>query len=132
MAAARDRKRRMVSELIDLHLDNYKRSGAELIIGSGRFIGPKTLEVTLPDAQARIAGRLPRSKSRPIPTLIALTRPQVQSCNAAHKRCAREGSPYPRLTSPRWAASATASVRPTALSFSKMALTWFFTVCSLM
>jgi hypothetical protein len=36
---------------------------------------------------------------------------------------ARERQPYPMLTSPRWAASATACVRPTALSFSKMACT---------
>jgi pyruvate/2-oxoglutarate dehydrogenase complex dihydrolipoamide dehydrogenase (E3) component len=34
MSAVRDRKRRMVSDLIDAHLDNYKRSGAELILGS--------------------------------------------------------------------------------------------------
>jgi hypothetical protein len=53
MSAVRDRKRRMVSGEIDAHLDNYKRSGAELIIGSGRFIGPKTLEATLPDGTTR-------------------------------------------------------------------------------
>jgi pyruvate/2-oxoglutarate dehydrogenase complex dihydrolipoamide dehydrogenase (E3) component len=34
MSAVRDRKRRMVDGLIQLHLDNYKRSGAELIIGA--------------------------------------------------------------------------------------------------
>jgi pyruvate/2-oxoglutarate dehydrogenase complex dihydrolipoamide dehydrogenase (E3) component len=53
MSAVRDRKRKMVSSLIDVHLDNYKRSGAELILGSGRFIGPKTLEATLPDGTRR-------------------------------------------------------------------------------
>jgi pyruvate/2-oxoglutarate dehydrogenase complex dihydrolipoamide dehydrogenase (E3) component len=53
MSAVRDRKRRMVSGEINAHLDNYKRSGAELIIGSGRFIGPKTLEATLPDGTSR-------------------------------------------------------------------------------
>jgi pyruvate/2-oxoglutarate dehydrogenase complex dihydrolipoamide dehydrogenase (E3) component len=53
MSAVRDRKRRMVSDLIDVHLDNYKRSGAELILGSGRFIGPKTLEATLRDGTSR-------------------------------------------------------------------------------
>ena len=36
----------MVESLIQLHLNNYKESGAELIIGEGRFVGPKTLEVT--------------------------------------------------------------------------------------
>src|SRR5258705_2054674 len=39
MSGVRDRKRRMVSGLIDAHLDNYKRSGAELVLGSARFIG---------------------------------------------------------------------------------------------
>src|ERR1700741_701423 len=34
MSAVRDRKRRMVSGLVDVHLDNFKSSGAELIIGS--------------------------------------------------------------------------------------------------
>jgi len=53
MSGVRDRKRRMVSGEIGAHLDNYKRSGAELIIGSGRFIGPKTLEATLPDGTSR-------------------------------------------------------------------------------
>jgi NAD(P)-dependent dehydrogenase (short-subunit alcohol dehydrogenase family) len=37
--------------------------------------------------------------------------------------CARARQLYPMLTNPRWAASATASVRPTALSFSKIAVT---------
>jgi pyruvate/2-oxoglutarate dehydrogenase complex dihydrolipoamide dehydrogenase (E3) component len=53
MSVVRDRKRKMVSSLIDVHRDNYKRSGAELILGSGRFIGPKTLEATLPDGTRR-------------------------------------------------------------------------------
>ena len=53
MSVVRDRKRKMVSSLIDVHLDNYKRSGAELILGSGRFIGPNTLEATLPDGTRR-------------------------------------------------------------------------------
>ena len=53
MSGVRDRKRRMVSGEINAHLENYKRSGAELIIGSGRFIGPKTLEATLPDGTSR-------------------------------------------------------------------------------
>ena len=43
----RDRKRRMVSGLNELYLDNYKKSGAEFIFGSGRFIGPRTVEATL-------------------------------------------------------------------------------------
>jgi pyruvate/2-oxoglutarate dehydrogenase complex dihydrolipoamide dehydrogenase (E3) component len=46
MAAVRERKRRMVAGLVDVHLDNYKGSGAKLVMGSGRFIGPKTIQVT--------------------------------------------------------------------------------------
>jgi pyruvate/2-oxoglutarate dehydrogenase complex dihydrolipoamide dehydrogenase (E3) component len=53
MRAVRDRKRQMVSGLNSLYLDNYKQTGGELILGSGRFIGPRTLEVTLPDGATR-------------------------------------------------------------------------------
>src|SRR5215831_10068052 len=45
MAAVRERKRKMVAGLVDVHLDSYKKSGAELIMGSGRFVAPKTIEV---------------------------------------------------------------------------------------
>src|SRR5262245_60170315 len=45
MAKVRQRKREMVEGLIALHLDLYRKSGAELIMGDGRFVGPKTLEV---------------------------------------------------------------------------------------
>ena len=53
MSAVRERKRRMVLSLIDTHLAAYKDSGAELIMGSGRFIGPRTVEVTLNDGSKR-------------------------------------------------------------------------------
>src|SRR5258708_4094343 len=43
------RKREMVDGLIAMHLDRYKASGAELIMGTGRFIAPKTIEVKLND-----------------------------------------------------------------------------------
>ena len=46
------RKREMVDGLIAMHLDRYKASGAELIMGAGRFIAPKTLEVSLNDGGA--------------------------------------------------------------------------------
>ena len=49
MSVVRGRKRRMVSSWNNVYLDNYRKSGAEFILGSGRFIGPKTLEVTLHD-----------------------------------------------------------------------------------
>ena len=53
MAKVRERKREMVAAQVDAHLQNYKASGAELIMGSGRFVGPKTLEVSLNDGGVR-------------------------------------------------------------------------------
>ena len=53
MPAVRARKRAMVSGLNDMYLDNFKQTGAEFILGSGRFVGPKTLEVTLPGGTIR-------------------------------------------------------------------------------
>ena len=54
MTGVRERKRKMVTGLVDLHIDNYKKSGAELVMGSGRFIAPKTLEVTAADGSVRV------------------------------------------------------------------------------
>lgn len=54
MSIVRDRKRKMVNELIEMHLDHFKESNAELLMGSGRFIGPKTIEVSLPDGSTKI------------------------------------------------------------------------------
>ena len=48
------RKRAMVDSLIAIHLDKYKASGAELIMGMGRFIGPKTIEATLTTGGTRV------------------------------------------------------------------------------
>src|SRR5258708_1933433 len=48
------RKREMVDGLIAMHLDRYKASGAELIMGTGRFIASKTIEVQLNDGGARV------------------------------------------------------------------------------
>ena len=54
MARVRERKRKMVGDLVEIHLANYKASGAELIMGSGRFIGPKTIEVALTGGGTRV------------------------------------------------------------------------------
>jgi pyruvate/2-oxoglutarate dehydrogenase complex dihydrolipoamide dehydrogenase (E3) component len=54
MATVRRRKREMVDRQIAKHLQNYKASGAELIMGNGRFVAPKTLEVTLNDGGRRL------------------------------------------------------------------------------
>jgi pyruvate/2-oxoglutarate dehydrogenase complex dihydrolipoamide dehydrogenase (E3) component len=49
MAKVRQRKREMVEGLITLHLKLYRESGAELIMGDGTFVAPKTLQVRLRD-----------------------------------------------------------------------------------
>jgi pyruvate/2-oxoglutarate dehydrogenase complex dihydrolipoamide dehydrogenase (E3) component len=53
MPAVRARKREMVSGLNDVYLENFRQTGAEFILGSGRFVAPKTLEVDLPGATKR-------------------------------------------------------------------------------
>jgi len=76
MAAVRDRKRKMVDGLVDMHLANFKASGAELVMGSARFIGPKTLQVALSDGGTRVVrgdkviiGTGTRATIEPIPGL---------------------------------------------------------------
>jgi pyruvate/2-oxoglutarate dehydrogenase complex dihydrolipoamide dehydrogenase (E3) component len=54
MAKVRQRKREMVEGLVALHLDLYRKSGTELIMGDGRFVAPKTLEVRLRDGGTRV------------------------------------------------------------------------------
>jgi len=54
MAKVRQRKRDMVEREIALHLHNYKTTGAELIMGAGRFVAQKTLEVQLNDGGIRV------------------------------------------------------------------------------
>ena len=41
------RKRRMVDDLVEVHLGRYEASGAELILGEARFVGPQSVEVAL-------------------------------------------------------------------------------------
>ncbi len=53
MAEVRARKRRMVDGLVSMHINKYKESGAELVFGEGRFIGPKTIEVRLKNGGVR-------------------------------------------------------------------------------
>jgi pyruvate/2-oxoglutarate dehydrogenase complex dihydrolipoamide dehydrogenase (E3) component len=53
MSAVRERKRAMVRGLVQLHEDNYASSGAKLILGEGRFVAPKTIEVSTIDGGRR-------------------------------------------------------------------------------
>ena len=45
MAQVLARKRKMVEGLVAVYLEQYRASGAELIMGEGHFVAPKTLEV---------------------------------------------------------------------------------------
>jgi len=54
MEGVRARKRQMVDGLVKLHLDLYKASGAELIMGEAHFVAPKTVEVRSKDGAVRI------------------------------------------------------------------------------
>src|SRR5262245_59731715 len=53
MPTVRRRKRDMVKREIDSHLQQYNATGTELIMGSGRFVASKTLEVRLNDGGTR-------------------------------------------------------------------------------
>jgi pyruvate/2-oxoglutarate dehydrogenase complex dihydrolipoamide dehydrogenase (E3) component len=54
MAGVQRRKRNMVQDMINIHLDRYKSSGTELIMGTARFIAPRTVEVSLNDGGRRL------------------------------------------------------------------------------
>ena len=45
MAAVQARKRAMVDDLIAVHRHKYEASGAELVMGHGRFVAPRTIAV---------------------------------------------------------------------------------------
>ncbi len=76
MSIVRERKRKMVQHLVDIHLENYRKSGAELVMGTGHFVAPKTIEVALNDGSIRtfrgknvIINTGTRAKLEPIPGL---------------------------------------------------------------
>jgi pyruvate/2-oxoglutarate dehydrogenase complex dihydrolipoamide dehydrogenase (E3) component len=54
MTGVRARKRQMVEGDIRLHLDLYKASGAELIMGEAHFVAPKTVEVRTNEGAIRL------------------------------------------------------------------------------
>jgi pyruvate/2-oxoglutarate dehydrogenase complex dihydrolipoamide dehydrogenase (E3) component len=53
MAQVRRRKQNMIDREIAFHLSAYNASGAELIMGQGHFVGPKTIEVALNEGGTR-------------------------------------------------------------------------------
>ena len=54
MAKVRQRKRDMVERELALHLAPFESTGTELVMGSGSFVAPKTLEVQLNDGGRRL------------------------------------------------------------------------------
>ncbi len=76
MTRVRDRKRTMVHDLVDIHVNNFEKSGSELILGSGKFVGPRIVEVVLENGKTRrlrgtnvIIGTGTRARLEPIPGL---------------------------------------------------------------
>src|SRR3981189_2280466 len=53
MSGVRDRKRKMVVCLNEMYMENYRKTGAEFILGAGRFVAPRTVEAALPDGSTR-------------------------------------------------------------------------------
>ncbi|SFT29907.1 FAD-dependent oxidoreductase [Methylobacterium sp. yr668] len=54
MEAVRQRKRAMVEGEVAFHLKAYGDAGVDLVMGSGRFVAPKTLKVRLNDGGTRV------------------------------------------------------------------------------
>src|SRR3954451_2449890 len=82
MPAVRDRKRKMVDDIVALNVNAYQESGAELVKGHGRFVGPRTIEVTVDDGRRTLRGEIvvictgSRARIDPIPGL-AESRPMT-------------------------------------------------------
>src|SRR5260370_2131187 len=76
MSGVRDRKRKMVVGLNEMYMENYGKTGAEFILGTGRFVAPRTVEVALLDGTIRqlrstnvIVSTGTRASLEPIPVL---------------------------------------------------------------
>ena len=53
MPAVQDGKRKMVDGMVVRNHELYRESGAELVMGQGRFVGPRTIEVEAADGGTR-------------------------------------------------------------------------------
>jgi pyruvate/2-oxoglutarate dehydrogenase complex dihydrolipoamide dehydrogenase (E3) component len=53
MAGVQLRKREMVEGLHQMHAERFAASGAELMMGEGRFVAPRTVEIALKDGGTR-------------------------------------------------------------------------------
>ncbi|KAH7390324.1 FAD-dependent pyridine nucleotide-disulfide oxidoreductase [Cadophora sp. MPI-SDFR-AT-0126] len=54
MSVVRERKREMVTGLVDLHAGKFKEFGVELVWGQGTFVGKKSIEVVGKDGEKRV------------------------------------------------------------------------------
>ncbi|WP_245287035.1 FAD-dependent oxidoreductase [Bradyrhizobium sp. Tv2a-2] len=54
MGRVHGRKEDMIDREIAFHLNAYKQSGVELLMGTGRFVGPKAIQVALNDGGTRL------------------------------------------------------------------------------
>ena len=54
MMAVKQRKRTMVESLITVHLDRYEAEGVDLIMGSARFVAPKSVAVHRDGVDTRV------------------------------------------------------------------------------
>jgi pyruvate/2-oxoglutarate dehydrogenase complex dihydrolipoamide dehydrogenase (E3) component len=54
MRKVRSRKQDMIDREIAFHLKAYRESGVELVMGSGRFVDPKTIQVALNNGGTRL------------------------------------------------------------------------------
>ncbi|KAL2062453.1 hypothetical protein VTL71DRAFT_6719 [Oculimacula yallundae] len=54
MSIVRERKREMVTGLVDMHASKFKEFGVELVWGQGTFVGKKSIEVVGKDGEKRV------------------------------------------------------------------------------
>jgi pyruvate/2-oxoglutarate dehydrogenase complex dihydrolipoamide dehydrogenase (E3) component len=76
MSGVRGRKRKMVVGLNEMYMENYRKTGAEFILGTGRFVAARTVEAVLHDGSTRrlrgtnvIVSTGTRASLEPIPGL---------------------------------------------------------------
>lgn len=53
MAGVRRRKREMVAGMVDIHRKRFAASGVEFVLGEGRFVSPRTIEIQLAQGSVR-------------------------------------------------------------------------------
>src|SRR5262249_53313871 len=53
MPVVQNGKRKMVEGMVALNFEMYRKTGTELVMGQGRFVGPRTIEVAASDGVTR-------------------------------------------------------------------------------